>query len=134
MWDGRSGGRGTVLQQERMVLGVPALDMTKNSVVRVGKDRARVRWQVTHSDRTALTLGRKTVLMDNGWIEFTRTKDNRVQITTRSEHKISTTPSHWLGKIAPKTTEKLMAASLRSYFKQTVERYKAIGEGRRSAR
>jgi hypothetical protein len=133
--DGRGTlGRGTVLQQERMVLGLPALDMTKNTVVRVGKDRSRIQWQVTHSDRTALTLGRKTVLMDNGWIEFSRTRDNRVQITTRSAHKISTTPSHWLGKIAPRTTERLMAASLRSYFKNTVKRYKDIGEGRRAAR
>ncbi len=133
--DGRgAGGRGTVLQQERMVIGLPALDMTKNTVVRVGKDRARILWQVTHSDRTPLTLGRKTVLMDNGWIEFARTPDNSVQITSRSAHKISTTPSHWLGKIAPRQTEKLMAASLSSYFKQTVNRYKAIGEGRRTAR
>ena len=133
--DGRgASGRGTVLQQERMVLGVPALDMTKNTVVRVDKNRSRIQWQVTHSDRTALTLGRKTVLMDNGWIEFARTPNNKVQITTRSAHKISTTPSHWLGKLAPKTTERLMAASMRSYFKSTVKRYKAIGEGRKAAR
>ena len=132
--DGRRNGLGTVLQQERMVLGVPALDMTKNTVVHVGKDRARVRWQVTHSDRSLPTLGHKTVQMDNGWIEFSRTADNRVKIVTRSAHRISTAPSVPIEKLAPSVADKLFAASLRSYFKSTVKRYKAIGEGRRQAR
>jgi len=131
----RQGPRGrTVLQQERMVLGIPALDMTKNTVVKVGQDRATVRWQVTHSDRSLPTLGHRTVLMDNGWIEFARTQDNKVRITTRSAHKVSTVPSAVLSKIAPRLTEKVLAASLRSYFKQTVKRYKAIAEGTRRAR
>lgn len=129
-----AGGTRTALQQERMVVGLPALDMTKNTVVRVGKDRARILWQVTHSDRTPLTLNRETVRKDDGWIEFARTPDNRVQITSRSAHAISTAPSDWLGKLAPKTAERLTAASLASYFRQTVGRYKAIGEGRRIAR
>jgi hypothetical protein len=132
--DRRRQGLGTVLQQERMVLGIPALDMTKNTVVHVGKDRARIRWEVTHSDRSLPTLGRKTVKMDNGWIEFSRTADNRVKIVTRSAHKITTAPSVPIEKLAPNTANKLFAASLRSYFKSTVKRYQAIAEGRRSAK
>lgn len=132
--DGRRNGLGTVLQQERMVLGVPALDMTKNTVVHVGKDRARIRWQVTHSDRSLPTLGHKTVQMDNGWIEFSRTADNKVEIVTRSAHRISTAPSVPIEKLAPSLANKLFAASLRGYFKSTVKRYKEIGEGLRQAR
>lgn len=127
-------GRGMVLQQERMVLGIPALDMTKNTVVAVGKNRTRIQWQVTHSDRSLPALGHKTVKMDNGWIEFSRTPDNRVKIVTRSAHKISTAPSLLIEKLAPALADKAFAASLRSYFKQTVKRYKAIGEGLKPAR
>lgn len=133
--DTRKGGTtGFVLQQERMALGIPALDMTKNTVVKVGKDTAMVRWQVTHSDATLLTLGRKTVLMDNGWISFSRTPDNKVEIVSRSAHKVTTAPSLPLEKLAPGVAASLTAASLRSYFTRTVQRYKEIGEGRRTAR
>jgi len=128
------GGVGAVLQQERMTLGIPALDMTKNTVVTVGKDRATIRWQVTHSDATLLTLGRRTVLADNGSISFSRTADNKVEITTRSAHKVTTLPSLPIERLAPRLASALMAASLRGYFKSTVQRYKEIAEGQRPAR
>jgi hypothetical protein len=127
-------GRGAVLQQERMVLGVPALDMTKNSVVTVGKNRSLIRWQVTHSDRSLPALFHKTVKMDNGWIEFARTADNKVEITTRSAHSISTLPSVLLEKAAPRLSSKIFALSLKSYFTSTVKRYQQIAEGQKAAK
>jgi len=120
-------------QQERMSLDrYPSnLDMTKNSITTVGRDGARVAWHVFHSDATALSGHQKSVFKDDGYIDFSRTADNKVLIRTHSLHQIATPgtklAAHLLGQRL--TGEIAGQFGLAGYFKETIERYRAIGEG-----
>ncbi|MBI5511384.1 MAG: hypothetical protein HY903_21710 [Deltaproteobacteria bacterium] len=127
--DGR--GHEIVRQQERMQLGsLPnVLDMTKNTVVDKGPTAARVTWQVVHSDATPATFFLSTVQRDDGYIEFAKTADGKVLVTTRSAHLIRTPISAVAGAVAGRVTGELTARQLKGYFVAVIERYRAIAAG-----
>lgn len=122
-----------IKQQERMSIDqVPNnLDMTKNTVVDVDPEGARVSWHVFHSDPTKSTLAMKSVIQDDGYIDFKRTEDGKVLVTTHSKHKIET-PSSKLGQffLGRQTANELVGQmGLRSYFTDVIANYRAIAEG-----
>lgn len=124
-------------QQERMSLDryPNNLDMTKNSITTVGPEGARVAWHVFHSDPTALSGNQQSVFKDDGYIDFARTADNKVLIRTHSLHQIATPgtklAAHLLGQRL--TGEIAGQFGLATFFKETIERYRAIGEGQQPA-
>ncbi|MBI5497455.1 MAG: hypothetical protein HY904_20760 [Deltaproteobacteria bacterium] len=126
-----------VHQQERMSLdSFPSnLDMTKNSIVEIGEQGTKVSWHVFHSDPSALTLKTRSVMKDDGYIDFQRTDDGKVLVRSHSVHQVRT-PGTQLARFVlgqGLTNELTGQAGLGGFFKEMVQRYRDIGEGRRAA-
>jgi hypothetical protein len=125
-------GHEIIKQQERMQIGTlpNVLDMTKNTVVDKGPDKARVTWEVVHSDASAATFFMSSVQRDNGYIEFAKTPDGKVLVTTRSAHVIQTPIAAVAGKLSERITGEMTAMQLKDYFVAVIERYREVATGK----